>query len=141
MRNRPIVYIASPYTKGDPCINTHFQMQIFNLLMNEGRVWPVIPLVTHFMHTAFPRPYKDWIEYDHALIPKYDICLRLNAEFILPNGVQYKSTESSGADGEVALFQKLGKPVFYTIEHLYKWLDKKEEEWRAEQKAGEELRF
>ena len=116
MNKKPIVYIASPYSKGDPCINTHFQCKIFNDLMNDGFVWPIIPLLSHFQHTVFPRPYKDWIEYDLALIPLYDACLRLDVVI-----GDYIVKESSGADGEVALFNKLNKPVFYDKEALYKW--------------------
>jgi hypothetical protein len=115
---RPVVYIASPYSKGDPAINTHFQCKIFDQLMNDGIVWPVAPLWSHFQHTLFPRPYADWVAYDAAMIPRYDACLRLNAEY--PE-LKYTETQSSGADKEVAQFQRLGKPVFYSIEDLYKW--------------------
>lgn len=116
---KPIVYVASPYTKGDAAINTHFQCKIFNQLMDDGKVWPVVPLWSHFQHTVFPRPYKDWIAYDKALLKLYDACLRLSAE--IPE-LNYSESESSGADGEVEYFQTAGKPVFYSIEELYRWV-------------------
>lgn len=116
---RPIVYIASPYSKGDNCINTRFQCEIWDQLMNEGLVYPVAPLWSHFQHTMFPRHYKDWINYDLALIPRYDSCLRLNAGY---GPTEYAEDRSSGADGEVALFKSLGKPVFYNIGELYRWV-------------------
>jgi hypothetical protein len=115
---RPVVYIASPYSKGDPAINTHFQCQIFDRLMDDSVVWPVAPLWSHFQHTMFPRRYEDWVSYDLALIPRYDACLRLNSEY---RKLGYTEAKSSGADKEVAEFQRLGKPVFYSIEDLYKW--------------------
>jgi hypothetical protein len=115
---KPIIYIASPYTKGDPAINTHFQCRVFDELMNDGVVWPYIPLTSHFIHCMFPRDYRDWIAYDLALIDRFDACLRLNAEFTKLN---YVVCESSGADGEVAKFQELGRPVFYDKESLYEW--------------------
>jgi hypothetical protein len=115
---RPVVYISSPYTKGDPAINTHFQCKIFDQMMNDGIVWPVAPLWAHFQHTIFPRPYQDWFAYDMALIPRYDACLRLNAEDPQLNYIQ---TQSAGADKEVAEFRRLGKPVFYSLDDLYKW--------------------
>jgi len=118
MQQKPIVYIASPYTKGDTCINTHFQANIFDRLMDDGIVWPFAPLVSHFQHTVHPRPYQDWIDYDLALCARFDACLRLNAE--LPE-LDYFVSESSGADGEVARFQQLNKPVFYSIEACYTW--------------------
>lgn len=119
MEVRPWVYIASPYTKGDVAINTRFQCEVFDRLMNEGRVWPFAPLLSHFQHTVFPRHYQDWVNYDLAILPRMDALLRLNAE--LP-ALSYFQSESSGADGEVARFQELGKPVFYSIEELYAWL-------------------
>lgn len=120
--SRPFVYIASPYTKGDPAINTYFQCQVFDRLMNDGRVHAYIPLWSHYQHGVAPRPYKDWIEYDKDAIRQLGIvaCLRLNAE--VPK-LGYKVCESSGADGEVALFKELGRPVFYSIEELYAFLD------------------
>jgi hypothetical protein len=117
---RSIVYIASPYSKGDPAINTHFQCKIFNQMLNDGRVWPVVPLWTHFQHTVFPRSYKDWIEYDQALLHLYDACLRLDID--IPE-LDYSHSESSGADAEVETFKSLGKTVFFSIHELYSWAD------------------
>lgn len=115
---KPVVYIASAYTSGDPAINAHFQCKIFDQLLTDGLVWPVAPLWTHFQHTLFPRPYSDWIAYDRALLHLYDACLRLDVE--IP-ALSYAQSESSGADGEVEVFQSLGKPVFYKIASLYEW--------------------
>lgn len=116
---KPVVYIASPYTKGDTAVNTRFQMQMFDELMNDGIVWPVAPLWSHVQHMAFPRKYEDWINYDLALIQRYDACFRLNAT--CPSLPDYLITESSGADGEEKEFQRQGKPVFYTKTSLYEW--------------------
>jgi hypothetical protein len=121
--NKPTVFIASPYTKGDPAINTHFQCQVFDRLLSDGRVLPVAPLWSHFQHTLFPRPYQDWIDYDQAMLRLYDCCLRLSASC---SKTGYCESESSGADAEVETFLKLGKPVFYSIEELYQWLDIRE---------------
>lgn len=117
-KNKPFVYIASPYTKGDPCINARFQCEVFDRLLGEGLVLPYAPLISHFQHTMFPRPYTDWVQYDLAIIPRFDACLRLDARG--PNG--YHESRSSGADGEVKLFTELGKPVFYSVADLYVWV-------------------
>ena len=117
---KPIIYIASPYTSGDPAINVRFQCRVFDQLLSEGRVWPVAPLWTHFQHILFPRRYEDWLEYDKALLPLYDGCLRLNAE---EPGLNYIEKKSTGADGEVEVFRLMGKPVFYSIESLYEWVE------------------
>lgn len=125
---KPFVYIASPYTKGDPAINTGFQCRIFEDLMNTGLVYPYAPLWSHFQHTYYPRPYQDWINYDLAIIERMDACLRLNATG--PNG--YRQCESSGADGEVQLFEEQGKPVFYTVNNLISWA----RQYRHDAKVG-----
>jgi len=117
---KQIVYIASPYTKGEVSINTHFQCMIFDQLLTDGKVWPVAPLWSHFQHTVFPRPYKDWIAYDQALLPLYDACLRLTARL---ERLGYEQHDSAGADGEVEIFKQLGKPVFTNIRDLYVWVD------------------
>lgn len=117
---KPTIYIASPYTKGDVAMNTHFQCKVFDRLLSDGKVWPIAPLWSHFQHTIFPRPYEDWIAYDQALLHLYDACLRLDAE--LPT-LGYKKHESTGAENEVKSFQSMGKPVLYSIEDLYKWVD------------------
>lgn len=121
MARKPIVYIASAYTKGDVAMNVHFQCKIFDRLLGDGKVWPVAPLWSHFQHTLFPRHYRDWIDYDQALLPLYDACLRLTVD--LPQ-LKYSQPESSGADGEVKTFESLHKPVFYSIDELYRWVDK-----------------
>jgi hypothetical protein len=118
--SKPIIYIASPYTKGDVAVNTHFQCKVFDQLLTDGKVWPVAPLWSHFQHTLFPRPYKDWIAYDQAMLPRYDACLRLTARL---ESMNYELHESTGADNEVATFERLGKPVFKSVEELYRWVD------------------
>lgn len=120
---KPTVYIASPYTKGDVSVNTHFQCKIFDRLLDDGKVLPVAPLWSHFQHTVLPRKYQDWIDYDQAMLPLYDACLRLNAEH---SEINYSQSDSSGADGEVNTFTKLDKPVFYSIEALYECLSSHE---------------
>lgn len=118
--NKPTVYIASPYTRGDVAINTHFQCGIFDQLLNDGKVLPVAPLWSHFQHTLFPRPYEVWTQYDQEMLRLYDCCLRLTATF---PSLEYSQYESAGADAEVATFRAMGKPVFPSIEELYGWVN------------------
>ena len=120
---KPTVYIASPYSEGDPAINVHFQCIIFDKLLTEGKVLPVAPLWSHFQHILFPRPYQSWIDYDQSMLKLYDCCLRLAATIPVLN---YAKFESTGADAEVAKFKELGKPVFFSIDDLYAWVDDRE---------------
>lgn len=117
---KPTVYIASPYSRGEPAMNAHFQCKIFDQLLGEGKVLPVAPLWSHFQHILFPRAYQDWIDYDQAMLNLYDCCLRLDANL---TSVGYYQSESAGADAEVESFMRMGKPVFHSIEELYSWVE------------------
>ena len=66
--HKPSVYIASPYTKGDVAMNTHFQCKIFDQLLTDGKVLPVAPLWSYFQQLLFPRPHEDWIRYGRAML-------------------------------------------------------------------------
>jgi hypothetical protein len=98
------VYVSGPYTKGDPCENTHKAIAVGNRLFNHGFI-PFVPHLTHFWHTMTPRPYRDWMRLDLAFLPACDVLLRLPGE-------------SDGADEEVAEAKRLGIPVYYSIVDL-----------------------
>ena len=115
---KPVVYIASPYTKGDVAVNTRFQMELVHAMMDGGLVIPIAPLLSHFLHLFQPRPYQDWIDYDLELLHVVDACVRLPAVY---PAMDYKVTESSGADNEVKRCIELGKPVFYDVADLHVW--------------------
>lgn len=115
---KPFIYLASPYTKGDPCINTNFQMRMFKRFVADGVVDAYIPLWSHFQHSAFPEPYTTWINYDLAIIPRLDGVIRLNAS--IPE-LGYFEDKSSGADGEAAFAVEKGLPVWYSVVDLYSW--------------------
>lgn len=103
-----LIYIASPYTKGDPADNTAIQMEAAHAIMDLGHC-PIAPLLSHFLHIHRRRPYQDWINMDLAMIPKMDVILRLEGE-------------SSGADGEVAAAERLGIPICFGWGELRKYL-------------------
>lgn len=117
--SKPVVYVASPYTKGDTAMNVHFQCAVFDQLVSDGHVLPFVPLWTHFQHTVFPRPYKDWLAYDMEMIKLCDCCLRLEA---VNEKSGYRQFESAGADAEVEATRVMGKPVFFSIPELYDWV-------------------
>lgn len=116
---RPWVYIASPFTHGDNGINVQFQCAIWEQLMNDGLVWPYAPLWNHFQHLLYPRKGSDMTEFDNAIIPRLDACLRLDSACAK---LEYTQHESAGADSEVDLFHSLNKPVFYSIKMMYAWV-------------------
>ena len=98
------IFIASPYTLGDVGINVKKSMEVADKLLTMGYT-PFVPLLFHFQHISYPRPYEDWIKLDLDWLSKCDIVLRLPGE-------------SSGADGEVAKAKELGIPVYYSIDEM-----------------------
>lgn len=103
---RPVGYLASPYSAGDPAINAHFQCEVFNRMLEDNEVLPFIPLPSHWQHTIYPRPYQDWIDYDMDIIRalKIEWVLRLNAENIT---CMYTESRSKGADNEVREIKRI----------------------------------
>lgn len=98
------IYVAGPYSKGDPASNVHIAIQTANQLADLGFA-PYVPHFTHFWHIEFPRPYHFWLDLDNQFLPCCDAVLRIPGE-------------SSGADKEVELAKQQDMPVFYSIEEL-----------------------
>jgi hypothetical protein len=105
--NPKMVYVAGPYTKPDPCVNTRTAIMAGDRLLSAGLV-PFVPHLTHLWHTVTPRPYQDWLDYDMHWLKVCDAVLRLPGE-------------SSGADKEVAEAGRLGLPVFHSIDGVIAW--------------------
>ena len=105
------VYVAGPYTRPDPCANTHQAILTADLLWDLGFV-PFVPHLTHFWHTMSPKPYQAWLDYDNNWLLCCDAVLRIPGE-------------SSGADKETALAVASGIPVFHSIADLIVWRDRK----------------
>lgn len=104
MHKNKTVYVAGPYTKPDPCANTHRAAAIAGELIEHGFI-PFIPHLTHFWHTMHPRPYEFWLDYEMVWLRKCDCVLRFDGE-------------SSGADKEVIEAERLGIPVYFSVESL-----------------------
>lgn len=98
------VYIASPYTIGNQLENTHRQIHVAEILMNNGIV-PFTPLFTHYHHELHPRSNESWLEWDFEWLKLCDCVLRLDGE-------------SRGADEEEKYAKSLGIPIFYDINEL-----------------------
>ncbi len=101
------VYVAGPYTKPDPCINTRTAILVGDRLWASGLI-PFVPHLTHLWHTVSPHPYSDWLAYDIEWLLCCDVLLRMPGE-------------SSGADLEVAHAERHGIPVFYTVDEVIAW--------------------
>ncbi len=95
------IYVAGPYTGGDPVINTRKAIEAGELLRGMGFV-PFIPHLSMIWHLVEPHDVAFWYEYDNAWVERCDGLIRLPGE-------------SKGADAEVKLALELGMPVFEIV--------------------------
>ncbi|MHA2094580.1 MAG: DUF7768 domain-containing protein [Candidatus Hodarchaeales archaeon] len=98
------VYVAGPYGKGDPVVNTRNAILVADKLSELGFV-PFIPHLSLLWHMVSPHEVDFWYSYDNEWLKKCDALLRLPGE-------------SPGADAEVELAKSLGIPVFYSLSGL-----------------------
>src|SRR5262245_39762275 len=75
--DRPLVYLAGPYTRPDPVENTHTVIRLASELVDEGLVTPVVPHLTLLWHLVSPRPLEFWYEYDVAILGRCDAVFRI----------------------------------------------------------------
>lgn len=97
-----LVYVAGPYTKGDVAVNVRNAILAGDALIAAGHE-PFIPHLSHFQHLLCPRGYKTWMRLDLAWLRVCGALIRLIGE-------------SSGADQEVRDADRLGIPVYYSVE-------------------------
>ena len=95
------IYIAGPYTNGDPVLNVRKAIEAADELRELGYV-PFIPHLCHLWHLISPHEYEYWMLYCFEWLERCDGLLRLPGE-------------SEGADREVDRMLILGKPVFYVL--------------------------
>lgn len=72
----PLIYIAAPYTRPDPVINTHGVIRIADALLAAGFT-PMIPHLSLAWQLVSPKPYETWLKYDRELLARCDAVLRV----------------------------------------------------------------
>jgi hypothetical protein len=106
---RPLVFIAAPYSKPDPVVNTRIAIKAGMAIYEHEHALPLIPHLSMLAHLVEPRPVDWWYEFDLLLLARCDALWRLPGE-------------STGADREVREARLLGLPVFLDGQALVKWL-------------------
>ena len=91
------VYIAGPYTHGDPAANVSAAMEMFHILADGGH-FPHCPHLSHFLHIQQPRDYEFWMRQDFTWLDVCDVVVRLLGK-------------SPGADREVERAKGRNIPV------------------------------
>ncbi len=98
------VYVAGPYTNGNPAANTFHAQTVWDELWKAGYA-PFCPHWSHYQHVYLPLPYEDWLAFDLEWLPLCHALLRIPGE-------------SAGADREVAAAVNSGLPVYASIADL-----------------------
>ena len=98
------IYVAGPYSSGDPVLNTRKAIEAGEQLIALGFV-PFIPHLTILWHLVSPPEYDSWIQYDNEWLNKCDALLRLPGY-------------SKGAARESELMFAMGKSVYFSIDTL-----------------------
>lgn len=112
LKKSKVIYVASPYTRGDVAVNVRRSMEFGDILLRNHLV-PVLPLLSHFWHIVSPKDYDVWTTLDLAMVKKCDAVFRME-------GV------SLGADAEVLYAHEHGIPVFTVLDELLAWADPEE---------------
>ena len=89
---RTVVYIASPYTKGDVAVNVRESFVVADKLVSLGFL-PFPPLFSHFWHFLIPHQYEFWTILDLEWILHCDCVLRICCEqrtYLQSESFQYR---------------------------------------------------
>lgn len=111
---KPLVYIASPYFKGDQIINIRYSIDIFNQLRQGGIVTPIAPLLVYSAHLVCPATQQDWVDYDFELLSHCDALLAQNVQW-----GAYIQTISEGRQLEIEFADAHDIAVYWSITDLY----------------------
>jgi len=98
------VYIAGPYSQGDPIQNTRNAILAAEKVKARGHT-PYIPHLNLLWHMVSPHDPDFWYDYDLEWLPDCDALLRLPGK-------------SQGADREVEEAKRWGRMIYYSIEDL-----------------------
>lgn len=99
-----IIYVSSPYTKGDVSENIRRACFAGDEILKKGHI-PLVPHLTHLWHLVSPKPWEDWMRIDSNLLSICDALLRLPGE-------------SKGADLEVIEAKNLCMIIYYSLEDI-----------------------
>ena len=99
-----IIYISSPYSKGDISENIRRACFAGDEILKRGHT-PLVPHLSHLWHLISPKSWGIWLRIDLTLLSMCDALLRLNGE-------------SKGADLEVAEAEKLCMIIYYNLEEV-----------------------
>ena len=105
---RPLVYVAGPYSHPDPILNTHAAIKEASRLQETGLVTCFVPHQNLVWHLVEPKEDDHWYAHDLSFLSRCDGVFRLPGQ-------------STGADAEEEFARERGIPVFRTADGLTSW--------------------
>ena len=105
---RPLVYVAGPYSHPDPVANTHAALKTATQLQDSGLVTCFVPHQNLIWHLIDPQEEDHWYSHDFAFLARCDAVFRMPGH-------------STGADAEEDFASDRGIPVFHTPDGLWGW--------------------
>jgi len=106
--SKPLIYVAGPYTKGEPIINVRKAIMVADAIMERGAI-AYVPHLCHFWHFMFPHDYDFWIDHGLEMLTRCDALYRI-------------SGYSKGAELETSHALTIGIPLFDEMSDLTEWL-------------------
>lgn len=97
---RPLLYVAAPYTRPDPVVNTNAVCRVATILYEQTSWVPVVPHLSLLWHAITPKPIEFWYELDVHHMRACTGFLRLPGE-------------STGADDEAKIADREGLTFVY----------------------------
>lgn len=110
MSERPLLYLAAPYTRDDPVENTSKICRVADHIYQASKWVPVIPHLTLLWHLVSPHPVDFWYDYDLHLLRRCDAIVRLPG---LSTGADREMKVADSLGLEVVLFEAL--PAFARV--------------------------
>ena len=98
------VYVAGPYSLGDPQTNTDQAIDVGERITQMGAD-PFVPHLNHYRNLRHAHDNQHWLDEDLRWLAVCDALYRMPGA-------------SKGADGEVAYAKAHGIPVFYDLKAL-----------------------
>ena len=113
---KPLIYVAGPYRKPCPVVNTHKAIRTAQRIRDELQVAVLIPHLSFAEDMVQPREPEYWLA---VTMDQLRCC---DAVFRIAGG-------SEGSDAEEAEAIMLGIPVFRDVSALAEWCA----EWKGKQ--------
>lgn len=104
------VYVAGPYSGGDPVLNVRNAIAVADALLEAG-FCPFVPHLCHGWHMVSPKAYEAWMAWDVAWLQKCDVLLRLPGKSPGADWEEHLAVDEDAAEHRPCLWSRRELPV------------------------------